>query len=166
MAEEHNTTPLSQFSGSINLSAIRKKRFMIDDDESTVLELNTSDMNIVSRLSEVYPKFEALEEKVSHIGDGFSPEDDSVESLKTVGDRLKAVDTEMRQLLDYLFDSNVSEVCAPFGSMYDPINGEARYEHIINALIPLYDEAISTETKKVKARVKKHTDKYTKKYHK
>ena len=78
---------------------------------------------------------------------------------------MKSVDTDMRNLIDYLFDSNVSEVCAPFGSMYDPIDGIQRYEHIINALIPLYDETISTETKKVQARVKKHTSKYTKKYH-
>ena len=165
MAEEHTTPLSSQFSGSINLSVTRKKRYLIDDDENRVLELNTSDMNIIQRIAEVYPKFEALEEKASHIGDGFSPEDTSVDALKTVGDRLKAVDTEMRNLLDYLFDSNVSEVCAPYGSMYDPIEGDARYEHIINAIIPLYDETISAETKKVKARVKKHTAKYTKKYH-
>ena len=164
MAEEH-TTPLSQFNGSINLSATRKKRFLIDDDENRVLELNTSDMNIIQRLAEVYDKFGALEEKLGHLGDGFSPDSTDANDIKAVASRLKDVDTEMRNLLDYLFDSNVSEVCAPFGSMYDPIGGMQRYEHIINALIPLYDDTISAETKKIQARVKKHTAKYTKKYH-
>lgn len=165
MAEEHTTPLSSQFSGSINLSATRKKKYLIDDDESRVLELNTSDMNIITRISEAYPKFGELDEKVAHVADGFSMDDSSPESLKIVADRLKAIDTEMRHLIDYIFDSNVSEVCAPFGSMYDPIDGVQRYEYIMNALITLYDDTISTETKKVQARVKKHTSKYTKKYH-
>ena len=166
MAEEHTTPLSSQFSGSINLSAARKKKYLIDDDESKVLELNTSDMNIIQRIAEVYPKLNALSEELSHLGDDYTGTEENAEAeIQTLATRLKSVDDKMRNLVDYLFDSNVSELCAPYGSMYDPVDGMPRYEFIINAIIPLYDENINKETKKIQTRVKKHTDKYTKKYH-
>ena len=62
--------------------------------------------------------------------------------------------------MDYIFNSNVSELCAPDGSMYDPINGKFRFEHIIDTLAALYETDVSGEMNKLANRVKKHTDKY------
>ena len=67
----------------------------------------------------------------------------------------------MRQLIDYIFNSNVSEVCAPDGTMYDPIDGQFRFEHIINCLVALYENNIDLEVKQISNRVRKYTDKYT-----
>ena len=63
--------------------------------------------------------------------------------------------------MDYLFDSNVSGICAPSGSMYDPFNGKYRFEHIIEILAGLYETDVTAGLNKMSARVKKHTDKYT-----
>jgi hypothetical protein len=68
----------------------------------------------------------------------------------------------MRDLMDYIFDSNVSEICAPSGSMYDPINGQFRFEHIINILAGLYETDIESELTSIAKRVQKHTNKYSK----
>ena len=76
---------------------------------------------------------------------------------------LRKIDDEMRSIIDYIFDAPVSAVCADSGSMYDPINGQFRYEHIINTLGNLYEVELSSEMDKVSARVQKHTNKYTKK---
>ena len=83
------------------------------------------------------------------------------EATSKLSEALHDADTKMRSLLDYIFDSNVSELCAPHGSMFDPVNGKLRFEHIIDTLAPLYETDISTEMSKVTANVSKHTAKYT-----
>lgn len=150
----------------INLSVIRKKRFRVDGDDSRILELNTSDLNILARLKDAYPKLIAIADNAFKDLPQVDPskEIDFINSTETAEliDSLKKADSEMRELVDYIFDSNVSEVCAPSGSMYDPINGQFRFEHIINVLAALYETDVETEMGAIAARVKKHTGKYSK----
>lgn len=161
MADNIITTPAG-FSGNIDLSVLRKKRFTLDGSTDRVLELNTADLSIVQRLSEAYPKLEELENEVSQITEGVEATDETVvQDMNTIATRLREADGKMRGLLDYIFDSNVSEMCAPNGSMYDPIGGQLRYEHLITILIGLYEENLAKEMKRVQKRVKSHTAKYT-----
>ena len=149
----------------LSLDIIRKKRFRVDGDNNRILELNTSDLNILTRLKEAYPKLVNLADNAFRkLPDVDNKAEDydfmTDEATTTVIDTLKKADTEMRELIDYIFDSNVSEICAPSGSMYDPINGAFRFEHIIGILSPLYESEVSGEMRKIATRVKKHTDKY------
>lgn len=150
----------------ISLSVVRKKRFRIDGDDSRIIELNTSDLNILARLKEAYPKLVTLAEKafknlpeVDGTAEDYNFATD--EATATLVTTLTEADKKMRELIDYIFDSNVSELCAPSGSMYDPINGAFRFEHIISTLSALYEADISSEMGTIARRVKKHTDKYT-----
>ena len=145
----------------IDLSVIKKKRFRINGDNTKILELNVSDMGIVSRLDEAYPKLLALQDKVSSVAD-IKEDADDMEMLSTTASKLKEIDGEMREILDFIFQSNVSEICGSEGSMYDPINGTFRYEHIITTLIKLYENNLSAEFNKMKENISKHTAKYTK----
>lgn len=138
----------------IDLSVTRKKRFRIDGDDSRIIELNTSDMNILLRLDEVEERLKTLADSVTFDDEGAEPE----ENIK----RLLSTDKEMRDLMDYLFDSKISDICAPSGSMYDPFNGKYRFEHIMETLFTLYEENIEQEYKKMTTNVQKHTAKYTK----
>lgn len=152
----------------IDLSVTSKKRFRIDKNNDRILELNVSDMNIVQRISETYPKLTALQEKASKVMEGINPSADDptdvvMKDATTISERLKEIDTEMRRLLDYMFDSNVSEVTAPDGSMYDPFNGSFRFEHIITVLMKQYEENLQAEFGKMEKQLKKHTEKYTRK---
>lgn len=158
--------PQQQDVTDISLSVVRKKRFRIDGDDSRIIELNTSDLNILARLKEAYPKLVALAEgafknlpEVDGTAEDYNFATD--EATATLVDTLTEADKKMRELIDYIFDSNVSELCAPSGSMYDPINGAFRFEHIINTLSALYEADISSEMGTIARRVKKHTDKYT-----
>lgn len=150
----------------ISLDVIRKKRFRIDHDDNRILELNTSDLNILARLKESYPRLIAIADNVFKDLPQIdaSEEIDLINSAETakVIESLKKADSEMRELVDYIFDSNVSEICAPSGSMYDPINGQFRFEHIINVLANLYETDVEKEMGAIAARVKKHTGKYSK----
>lgn len=150
----------------IDLSVIRKKRFRIDGDSSRILELNTSDLGIATRLDEAYDKLNSLVEEVGSILQDTPTEEDELsrEKLKQMNEALKKLDTEMRRYVDYIFDANVSEVCAPFGNMWDPVNGAFRYEHIIDTITRLYENNINAEFGKIKARVNKRVSQYTKKH--
>lgn len=150
----------------LNLSAIRKKRFRIDGDNNRILELNVSDLNVLSRLRDTYPKLVKLSnEAATNLPDvDESTEGDLIESEafnKTI-DTLKDIDKKMREYMDYIFDANVSEVCVQNGSMYDPFNGKLRFEHILDILTNLYETNLNAEFEKLSSRVKKHTAKYTK----
>lgn len=136
----------------IDLSVTKKKRFRIDKDNDRILELNTSDMTILSRLQDIYPKLEELGAKATTL----DMDEDGVEILKEI-------DKELREHIDYIFDSNVSEICAPDGSMYDLFNGQFRFEHILNVLTTLYEDNIERESSQLLARMRTHTDKYVKK---
>lgn len=142
----------------LNLSDIRKKRIRINEDDDKVLELNTSDMNIIVRLKEALPKLRELAVNAANFSD---TDTETEEGLDALAKELKETDDKMRELVDYIFDSNVSEMCAGNGSMYDPFNGKFRFEYILEALTSLYESNISGEYSKMSARLATHTAKYT-----
>lgn len=160
MANKVNTIGITD----LDMSVIAKQKFRIDGDDDRILELNTSDLSVVTRLSEAYPKLNALQSKVTSLRTDIinvdESDDNSIELLTQLGNGLKEVDSEMRALIDYIFDSNVCEVVSPFGSMYDPIGGSLRYEHIIEKLVALYSDTINAEATKTRKNMNKHTAKY------
>lgn len=137
----------------INLEGVKKSKFRINGDPHAIIELNLSDLSIGTRLEDGLKK---LEEEMAAIAN--LPEDENI------SEALNIADSTMRKYIDYIFDSPVSEVVGKGGSMYDPINGEFRYEHIIEGLVKLYSDNLEEEYKKMRKRVQKHTDKYATKY--
>lgn len=145
----------------INLSEVRKKRFRIDEDNNRIIELNTSDAGIVGRLNDLYPKMQKLGDKIASL----MAEQEETEDEKEIAKIAKAInelDTELRGMLDQLFDSPVSDICLPSGTAIDPHNGEFAFEIIIRKLGNLYETNFNTEFSRMKKNVSKHTAKYTK----
>lgn len=150
----------------LDLSVTKKKKLRFDKDDTRVVEVNTSDMNLMQRVNVAYPKLQALQDKAAKLTEGLSidetsSESDAINDIATMADRLSAVDAEMRELLDYMFDAPISAAAAPAGSMYDPFNGSFRYEHIIAVMMKQYEENLQSEFSKMEKQLKKHTDKYT-----
>ena len=150
----------------VDISAIKKKRFRINGDNNKILELNVSDMNIASRMSAAYERLQKHMEEVGAILADV-PEDSEItpEVQEAVESHLDAIDTKMRNELDYIFQAPVSEVCADGGSMYDPFEGAFRFEHIIESLSKLYENNLAKEFERMRKRITVKTSKYTKKYH-
>lgn len=147
----------------LDLSATKRKKFRFDHDDNRIVELNTSDLGIVSRISEVIPKLKELEIEASKMVDDTDSSNDEIENAAVVAKRLTEVDAKMRDLIDYLFDADVSSKAAPDGSMYDPFEGSLRFEHIISLLLKQYDNNIDSEYKKMENQLKKYSTKYIKK---
>jgi len=136
----------------LDISGIKKTSFRINGDNDSILELNLSDLGIAERLEKGYTNLQEIVQSLSKISDN----DENFMS------EFKKADEKMRKELDYIFDSNVSEVCGKGGTMYDLKNGEFRFESILNALTSLYTNNLNDEYNKMKARIQKHTGKYTK----
>jgi hypothetical protein len=142
----------------ISLNLATKKKFRINGDNDKILELDISDFNIITRFNDSYPQLVELDNKIVELGKS-SDEETNMEEFSA---KFKEIDTEMRKLIDTIFDTNVSKVCVSEGSMYDIVDGELRYEHILTQLIQLYETNINSELEKRRANVQKHTDKYAK----
>lgn len=144
---------------SIDLSALNKTKVLINEDENRYVMLDLSDLNVPTRFEEVSPKVEKVLIGIGSYGDVTDDE----EKAAMLKQQIINGDIEIRSYIDYIFGSNVCEVCAPSGTMVDMIDGKFRWEYIMDALSGLYGEHIEMEFNKVLARVKSHTDKYTKK---
>lgn len=151
----------------IDLSAIKKKRFRINGDNNKILELNTSDLNIISRLTVAYDRLQKYMEKVGNILSSLPDNEDELTEAneKVIREQLGEIDANMKKEVDYIFDAPVSAICSDGGSMYDPFEGQFRFEHIIEAILRLYERNLDSEFNKMRRRVSAKTSKYTKKYH-
>ncbi len=154
----------SGFDGVIDLSATQKKRFHVNRGrgDSGVLELNTSDFSIITRLENLYPKLAQLSHDAA-LKQLDMKETDSEKAVTKMSQALTKIDMEMRQIVDDIFDAPVSEICAPNGTLFDPFNGEFRFEHIIDVISKLYENNLNEEFKKMSDKMKKRTAKYTQK---
>ena len=149
----------------VKFDAIKKKKFRIEGDNNRILELDTSDLSVLNRIEDSYEKLVDLERKASLLkvqseGSEDATLDEAVER-SNISQTLREIDAEMRDIMDFIFDADVSAKCAPSGSMFDPYNGEFRYEHILNTLTKLYETNFDKEVALIKKRINKHTDKYT-----
>lgn len=144
------------------LEPVKRSKIRVNGDQNKIIELNLSDMGIVGRLKTAYKNLQELSKQVAGLADELDGKSDE-ETMELMDSRLKELDAKMRAEIDTLFDYPVSAVCVPYGTMYDPHDGEFTYEHIIDALSTLYNNNFNKEFKLMKARVQKHTDKYTKK---
>lgn len=137
----------------LDLSALRKKRIRIDGDDNKIIEINTSDMGVMGRLQNSYDRLMQLATDYTKEEIEDDSKDDTIEALAKI-------DAEMKEIVDYVFDANISEICVQDGTMADPFNGKFRFEHIIEKFLELYDANFTKEFKKMSANVQKHTGKY------
>ena len=147
----------------IDLGFVEKKKFRINGDFNRMLELNVSDLNIASRLKKGYPQLKELLEEAQEKITSIPTDGDDAEVLGQLADRLEEIDKKMRGIIDFIFDTNASEICAPSGNMFDPVGGQYRFERILDKLTTLYANGLNAEFNQIKNRVESKTSKYTKK---
>lgn len=135
-----------------------RKKFSINGDTDKILELDINDFGIVTRLKNIYPKLQEIAKK--HENRVLEDTDDNQEMLEQMSDVIQESDKEMRKLVDELFNSNVSDVCAPNGTMLDLIGGRFRFEIIIDKLSDLYIDSVSKEFEEMKKDVDSAVSKY------
>lgn len=148
---------------NLDMSDSARSKIWINGDSNKVIELNLSDMGILTRLNDAYPKLDDLMAEVRDFASAEITEEDNAEVLNDLSVKFKSINQKMKDLVNYVFDYNVCDVCCDGGSMYDVVNGQYRFEYIIDKLSGLYESTINEEYKRMQLRMEKHTNKYTKK---
>ena len=168
MTEEKKVVDIASNNAiSLDLSETARTNIWINGDCTKVIKLNLTDMNIMARAKAAQSKLEDLQTEANKIASADIPSSiESKEDEEKVDKAIEvfsAIDKKMRDIVDGIFDFPVCDVCCDGGSMYDPINGQYRYEYIIDKLMALYGDSWEKESKKQRAQMKTHTAKYTKK---
>ena len=140
---------------SLDIPEIARTNVWVNGDCTKVLRLNLSDMNMMKRLRESYPKLDELTEEVQKM---MATEDISSDEIIDTFDK---INQQMKDIVDGIFDFPVSDMMCDGGSMYDMLGGQLRFEYIIDKLAGLYGNTIAEEAKRLNARLAKHTGKYT-----
>ena len=140
---------------TLDLSETARTNIWINGDCTKVIRLNLTDMGVMSRLQDAYPKLDELTAEVQNLASADISDKEIVATFKKI-------DQQMKDIVDDIFDYPVSEVCCDGGSMYDPVGGQLRFEYIIDRISKLYEASLNDEFKKMQAKMKAHTAKYTK----
>lgn len=150
----------------IDIAAIKRTRFRINGDNSKIIELNLSDMNIGNRLEQAYNTLNTLMDEVVKT----IPEDVEDETSRQAAlEALDKLNVLMEEQVDYIFDYPVSKIFEDGGTMWDPEGGMFRYEHIIDRLAKLYENKLSAEFTAMRNRLNSTMEtkrKAVSKYHK
>lgn len=128
------------------------EEYTIEDKNGTVLgkfEMNPADMELVKR-------YEHVAEAVSHIAD-------DVDESKDIVDIVKETEEKLNNQIDYLFNSNVSQIFFSITSPFTVLpNGEFFVENVLNAIGKLIEAETGKRFKKVQTKIGKYTSKYHK----
>ena len=135
----------------LDLNPIQKTKIRIGGDQTRIIELNLSDMGIIDRFTTASKNLHKLADEVSGLSEVVIKEgEDNEDALNDISSKLHELDQKMRKEIDFLFDSPVSDVCVPDGTMYDPHDGQFTFEYVIEALVKLYADTVKDEFAKVK----------------
>lgn len=116
---------------------------------------NPTDPNFIDK---VFTSFSDLDQKNEEYRNQVQKETDGAKVLEIA----KAMDAEMRDMIDDVFGT---EVCAPlFGniSVYASADGLPLWANLMLAVIDEMDDAFAREKKASNPRIKKYTDKFKK----
>lgn len=144
---------------NLNFGFNKKKRFTIDGDENRVIELDTSDVGVVTRLEKSVDKITELQAKQDELTKLSEDEDTALDFTKLFSE----IEADMRGIIDEIFDTPVCDAILGKSSVFSPVNGRYKFEQLIETLLDQYGKDIAAEAKKInKSKVAAKTAQYKK----
>ena len=145
----------------IDISGIEKKRFRLDKDDNKIIYLATTDLNILPRLESAIKEINKLQDKHNEFAAKYASVSDADENnISEISSYFAEIEKAMRDQINYIFDYDVCTPALGAASVFDPVDGQFKYEYLINRLIALYEKDIRKETRIMQERISKHTAKY------
>lgn len=164
---------------SLSIGVDTRKKFAVEGDLTRIIRIDTQDLNVINRLRNAIDKMESVETKFNELAaksneidqkrnaDGeFDVSIDELTADTTeFSDKFMALEIEMRNLVDGIFNSpGTCDVILEDSSIFSPVNGKLKYEQIIDTLIGLYETNLTAEVAKInREKIKAKTAKYTNK---
>lgn len=133
---------------SINFST-GTREYKINEDDSRVIRINLSDLNMASRMDEMQSRIDALTQKYSGI-------------KKPAPEQLAEMDSSIRSIINYAFGT---DICTPaFGevNVMSPVEGVPLFRKFFEAFLPVLKadvNAMKLEKPEVRPEVNKYLEK-------
>lgn len=126
------------------------REFSINNDESRILRVNTTDMQLFKRAEKARTELEAIAEELKKIDDENLSIDETIELLDKY-------DKEVRTKIDYIFNSKVSDTVFGEASCVSFCGGQPLFQNFLESLLAEIEKDFEAETKKAKKNVAKYT---------
>lgn len=131
------------------------KEFSINNDESRVIRFNPADFGILERIKIAYDEIE----KATRINDDIELKADGtpLEAIGQAAEIVKGVSDTIKQQIDYIFNSPVSEMVFGNQSPLGMVKGVPLYERFLNAVTPVIEKEVRSEMVASQKRISKYT---------
>jgi len=131
------------------------KSFMINDDPNKVIRFNPADFGIIERINKAYKEIQAVQNSF----EDFELNNDGtpVSQLESAANAVSKLSNTIKQQIDYIFDSPVSDVVFGNQSPVSMVKGKPFYERFLNAVKPEIQKCVKAEQLASQKRVEKYT---------
>ena len=126
----------------------------INNDENRVIRVDLSDFGMIERLNESYKKIDEFQK--NHKDIKINPDGTAADKLNESAEILKAFNTLVREQIDYILDSKVSDIAFGNKNPLSTVKGVPLYQRFLNALSPYIQKIMEKEKKESNKRVEKY----------
>lgn len=133
------------------------KEFMINDDPNKVIRFDPADFGIIERFNTAMKNIEEASETIKNDID-INPQGEPLSELEEAAEAVAKVNKLIKDQIDYIFDSPVSDMVFGNKSPLALVKGVPLFERFIMAA----KEVIEKEVKKEMEASQKRIEKYTK----
>ncbi len=127
-------------------------------NDRVTVSFNPTDMAFTERLTRAFEELEALQEKARDLVASIDGDDP-----RPLFADLRAIDKDMRQVVDRLFEQEVSDALFQGVRLYAASEGLPVWNNLLLALVDEIDAAYRREKKAMDERIRKYTERYEKK---
>lgn len=126
----------------------------INNDENRVIRVDLSDFGMIERLNESYKKIEEFQKQ--HTDIKINADGTAEDKLNESAEILKAFNALVREQIDYILDSKVSDVVFGNKNPLSTVKGVPLYARFLNALKPYIEKIAKREKEESDKRVQKY----------
>lgn len=132
------------------------KEFMINGDKNRVVRFNPADINLLDRFDRAYKSIEEEQKKIEkdiELKTSGEPVEDNQQVLEVI----RRLNQFIKDQIDYIFDSEVSETIFGNQSPMSTVKGRPLFERVFEAIQPILEKEITAEREASEKRISKYT---------
>lgn len=132
------------------------KEFMLNDDPDKVIRFDPADFAIINRFNEARKN---IEKEIDALGDDVDVDNkgEPVDELEDVAEAISKVNKLIREQMDYIFDSPISDMVFGNKSPLAMVKGVPIFERFVAAAQSVIEKEIKSEMKASEKRTSKYT---------
>lgn len=131
------------------------KEFSINNDPGRVIRFNPADFGIIERIKTAYDEINKAADLDKNIE--LKPDGTALDEFSKAADVVRDVDNTIREQIDYIFNSPVSDAVFGRQSTLGMVKGMPLYERFLNAVIPVIEKEVGIQQEASQKRIQKYT---------